>query len=144
MSTESETEFPAGFSADDIFFDCPRCGKSLGIDRRGAGLIVRCPACGLRMQVPMPETPEAVSEEASPPVLTATQTREIAPDVEVSRIAYDYEEAELCRRRMEKMRVDFLAKFERIREEIAVIQAGLDRMVDILQDVENNPSGRIE
>ena len=144
MSAETETDFPAGFSADDIFFDCPRCGKSLAIDRRGAGLIVRCPACGLRMQVPMPESQDEVSAEVPPPVLAATQTHKIAPDTEVSRIAYDHEEAEIWRRRMERMRVDFLTKVERIREEIALIQAGLDRMVDILQDVENSRTGRIE
>ena len=29
----------------DIVFECPHCGKSLSIDPRGAGLVIRCTQC---------------------------------------------------------------------------------------------------
>lgn len=131
---------PPGFSERDIFFECPRCGKSLGIDERGAGLIVRCPDCGLRMQVPVPDTGE--------PEVRAGLSLEGYPDVEIARqsvraeaerVSYRDEDAHERRRQLEKIRLDYLARFERIREEIALIQAGLDRMVDILQDVAVRP-----
>lgn len=135
-----ERSLPPGFSERDIFFECPRCGKSLGIDERGAGLVVRCPDCGLRMQVPMPDTGE--------PEVRADQSLVGYPDVEMARqsarteaerVNYRDEDAHERRRQLEKMRLDYLARFERIREEIALIQAGLDRMVDILQDVAIRP-----
>jgi len=39
----------------DIVFDCPRCGKRLVIDYRGAGLEVACTGCGERVLVPIPD-----------------------------------------------------------------------------------------
>ncbi len=42
-------------SETDIVFDCPYCGKNLCIDYHGAGLMVACPDCEKRIQVPIPE-----------------------------------------------------------------------------------------
>lgn len=39
----------------DIVFDCPRCGKSLAIDYRGAGLTITCSDCGNDIEVPIPD-----------------------------------------------------------------------------------------
>lgn len=129
-------ELPEGFSETDIFFDCPGCGKSLAIDQRGAGLIVRCPDCGTRMQVPFLETPEKadISREHVP----AASARAEGPKPETSRLAYSDEDAEAHRRYLEKLRLDYLWRFEKIREEIAVIQAGLDRMVAILEEIRDH------
>ena len=136
---------PAGFTERDILFECPRCGKSLGIDERGAGLIVRCPDCGLRMQVPVPATegePEVREGAAAETAAPADLARPGGAGVSVERLNYDEREVHERKRRLEKMRIDYLARFERISEEIALIQAGLDRMVNILQDVAGEtPSG---
>ncbi len=35
-----------------INFDCPECGHNLEVDERGAGFIVKCPACANPLQVP--------------------------------------------------------------------------------------------
>lgn len=35
-----------------INFDCPECGHNLEVDERGAGFIVKCPACDNPLQVP--------------------------------------------------------------------------------------------
>lgn len=39
----------------DIVFDCPKCGKSLVIDYRGAGLQITCTDCGATVLVPIPD-----------------------------------------------------------------------------------------
>lgn len=44
-----------GIRETDIVFDCPHCEKSLAIDFRGAGLMITCPDCGNRIQVPIPD-----------------------------------------------------------------------------------------
>lgn len=46
---------PATLSGSDIMFECPKCGKGLVIDCRGAGLNIRCPQCDNEMEVPIPE-----------------------------------------------------------------------------------------
>ena len=51
----TEPPVDAGISEkSDIVFECTACTKSLAIDRRGAGLIVTCPDCGQKVQVPGP------------------------------------------------------------------------------------------
>lgn len=44
-----------GVKDTDIVFDCPKCGKSLAIDYRGAGLTISCSDCHEKVQVPIPE-----------------------------------------------------------------------------------------
>ena len=36
----------------DIEFNCPKCGKHLSVDGKGAGLDVPCPECNRTIQVP--------------------------------------------------------------------------------------------
>ena len=62
MAEAEEMEIPENQSAEgveirdtDIVFDCPRCGKSLVIDYRGAGLEITCSQCGARVLVPIPD-----------------------------------------------------------------------------------------
>jgi predicted RNA-binding Zn-ribbon protein involved in translation (DUF1610 family) len=62
MAEAEEMEIPENQSADgveirdtDIVFDCPRCGKSLVIDYRGAGLEITCSQCGASVLVPIPD-----------------------------------------------------------------------------------------
>ena len=35
-----------------INFDCPECGHNLEVDERGAGFIIKCPACANPLQIP--------------------------------------------------------------------------------------------
>ena len=63
----------------DILFECPHCGKSLSIDPRGAGLVIRCTQCHEPVTVPIPEGMEledfdATPEELSLQLLHARQT----------------------------------------------------------------------
>jgi DNA-directed RNA polymerase subunit RPC12/RpoP len=47
----------------DIIFECPHCAKSMAIDQRGGGLMISCPDCGSRIQVPHPEEGWSAAEE---------------------------------------------------------------------------------
>lgn len=145
-----DTAYPTGFNDRDILFDCPNCGKNLGIDARGAGLVVKCPDCGTKMQVPA-AAPEATGEadktaveaEVQPGNMTAADYTEIAKHAsreeilqeKVHRLQLTMEEVLDRKRELEKLRIDYALRFERIREEMATIQGSLDRMTDILQDV---------
>ena len=42
------------FADDDVFFECPRCGKSMAIAKEGVGMVVNCPQCSLAVVVPAP------------------------------------------------------------------------------------------
>ncbi len=51
-----------------IKFRCAYCNQLMGIARRKAGTVVRCPTCAGQVVVPMPEgPPEVEAEEGSPP-----------------------------------------------------------------------------
>ncbi len=55
----------------DIVFECPHCSKSLSIDQRGAGLVIRCTQCGNPVTVPIPEGMEIEDFDATPEELSA-------------------------------------------------------------------------
>ena len=144
---ENTSTAPENDEGQDIIFDCPNCGKSLCIEESGAGRVVPCPDCGTRMQVPIPER---MQQEMMAPGLTTmadyTAARESAPggnDAARARVESgegSVEELQARKRELEKMRIDNALRFSRIREEMASIQAALDRMTDILQNTPN--SGR--
>lgn len=46
----------------DIEFNCPKCGKHLSVDGKGAGLEVPCPECSRMIQVPDAMTDEGKSK----------------------------------------------------------------------------------
>ena len=55
----------------DIVFECPHCAKSLSIDPRGAGLVIRCTQCGQPVTVPIPEGMSIEDFDATPEELSA-------------------------------------------------------------------------
>lgn len=134
-----QRNYPKGFAKEDLFFDCPRCGKSLGIDRKGAGLIVKCPDCGQRMQVPVPSMEE---EPMAGATSTADYTQVANPTLnpdelsqEVERLGVDMEELQKRKAWLERRQQDAMERFEKIRDELTLLQASLDRMVSVLEDV---------
>jgi transcription elongation factor Elf1 len=127
----------------DIVFDCPHCGKSLEIDARGAGMVIVCPDCNNNVQVPVPEQSEVESVTVSQPAvsleaamaqiqsLTATVT---ASQAKIERLVESLEEVRDRRAYLEKLRIENIARFDRIAGEMTVIQSALDRITTILQD----------
>ncbi len=135
--------YPAGFGENDILFECPECGKSLGIDGRGAGLVVKCPDCSTRMQVPVPPQPAAGTTSLADYTRAAELSgAEHLAEEKVHRMEVSLQELETRRRYLEKLRVDHALRFEKMREEMATIQSALDRMVDAMQDLPPDQGGR--
>jgi DNA-directed RNA polymerase subunit RPC12/RpoP len=59
----------------DITFNCDACGQNIVIDEAGAGCIVECPKCGVRVLVPVP------SEQAATTSSTLTQCPDCSREV---------------------------------------------------------------
>jgi len=138
--TSKNALFPAGFTERDIFFECPSCGKSLGIDQGGAGLVVTCSDCGTRMKVPVPDFSVRDKTPGVMSTVDYTEAVELTGDLTASRSVVDRLKVEMedlgtRKEHLEHLRSDHLNRFEKISEEIAVIQTAIDRVVDLLQDV---------
>jgi len=99
------TEEATNITDSDIVFDCPHCGKSLAIEERGAGMMIVCPDCQERIQVP-------TLEEQSP--------GHPPPETSLPGSAASTE--------------SLIAHYDEIGREVELIQAALDRIVGILQD----------
>ncbi len=138
MAEDQTVQLSGEFQEGDIIFDCPECGKSLAIDPRGAGLMITCPDCEARIQVPFPEEDEAALEEAieqAPPnmdyaeALTASQqkVRDQMQALEAVSKRRDY---------LEKMRVENVECLKVIKQEMMIIQAAVDRITSAIQDAE--------
>ncbi len=141
------TQPSVGVPDRDIIFDCPHCGRSLGISERGAGLMVTCPDCQRDVQVPgMPlaarvadsEEVEEVAAEvlaADPHMRVEALTEALASSqAKVQRLVESLEEIRERRRYLEKLRSDNMARFEQIGKELVVVQNAFDRIVGLLQD----------
>ncbi len=144
---EERNATPSAEIADsDIIFECPHCAKSMAIDQRGAGLMITCPDCATRIQVPESTSiDEEESAEARTEAVSDRQSRNLAEALKASRakVSQLMEGMEEMRRRrsyLERLRSDNLARFEKLSEEIAVIQSALDRMVSLLQDAVSESS----
>jgi hypothetical protein len=94
---------------DEIFFNCPKCGKSLSIDVRGEGYVVSCPDCHTEVQVP---------------------TAGVAAQVTSSTLGELRERLEAIAR----LRAMDKERFAKIAGEMALVQAALDRVVSLVQD----------
>ena len=134
---------PTGFDENDLFFECPKCGKNMGINRQGAGLVVTCPDCGQRMQVPIPDDLQK-DLRGGAGVEDFTQASEIQtlpPELneKVERLSITMDELKRRKQFLESKYQECLARMERVRDEIALMQASLDRMVDSLADADFLP-----
>lgn len=108
----------------DIVFDCPSCGKSLGIDYRGAGYLISCPHCGLEIQVPEVE----VDDEPGDAHLAAPHDR-IDLDDQTRRLN---EKILALQKQLDTSR----RQFEKLGLEVNELQKVLDRMVALLAEAE--------
>ena len=114
MADEQEGAIEIG--PEDIIFNCPRCGKSLTIDRRGAGLMVPCPDCSSQVMVPGAE-PNGEADE-----LTSEEATE-SLNLMVDHI-----------HELERKHALGDVRLEKISEQLVLIQAAIDRISDIIQD----------
>jgi uncharacterized Zn finger protein (UPF0148 family) len=125
----------------DILFECPQCAKSLAIDWRGAGLMITCPDCGTRIQVPEPDEDHVLSDagldnadvESRHDVHIRNLTEALNHSREkIVQLMASLDETRKRRSSLEKMRVEQLVRMERVSAEMAVIQSALDRVINTL------------
>ena len=124
---------------NEIVFDCPHCNKSLSIDSRGAGLMIKCPECQQDVQVPGVPLSERQAADAGPTAAPPTDPADLsealnASQLKIERLVASLEEVRERRRYLEKVRSDNMARFELISKDLVTIQNAMDRIVAILQD----------
>lgn len=127
-STTSITE-------NDIVFECPYCGKSMAIDKRGMGLTIECPDCAGLVRVP------TVSEStARSPDSIHLPVEGLADALDSSRhdiqgLLHQVEALTLRRDELQKYAAEQDKRLEALRREFANIQNALDRVsLVILED----------
>ena len=120
----------------DIVFDCPFCSKSLAIDCRGAGLVIACPDCGNKVQVPIPEGMEIYDLDGADEdqevriihmreVLTESQNR-------IRQLEADLEDLRARRELLEQLRTENAMRFEVLAKEFDALQSSLHRIGEVL------------
>ena len=111
------------FNAGDVFFECPRCSKSMAIAKEGIGMVVNCPQCYLAVVVPAPggevEYADADDVEENFDVDSIEQSDEVAVlDPQSQQAGYV----------LNKEKRDLLF------DEMAALQGALDRIVALLEE----------
>lgn len=123
----------------DIVFECPECGKSLAIDRRGAGLTISCPGCGNPVRIPVPDDVADMElyQETGEEGLSAeelTQTLRLAK-IQISQLATTLSDLSTQRRELEEARRKQDERIEKLRREFMTVQESLDRVAFVLADI---------
>lgn len=132
------SEVVGEYQEGDIIFDCPECQKSIAIDPRGAGLMITCPDCRERVQVPFPEEDELALEEA---LGSEEQLNEYADALSISqgKVREQMNTLEAVSKRrdfLEKMRVENMDALRVVKQEMVIIQDAVDRIASALQGIE--------
>ena len=122
----------------DIVFDCPHCGKSLVIDRRGAGMQIRCPECNGTVTVPQPDYDEVSAED-----LRLHELEDALQDCkrELSELTEELNYVSVRRAHLEKLRARSLKCFERIDRDLSAMEQAIQRIRVALLDAGFSPAG---
>jgi transcription elongation factor Elf1 len=133
----TETQDPNEIRPTDIVFDCPFCGKSLAIDCRGAGLVVGCPDCGNKVQVPIPPGVDvsdfdATDEEQEVRII---HMREIiaASQQRIRELEEDLADLHTRRDSLEQGRAENALRFDAIAKEVEAVVRSLHRISEVLE-----------
>ena len=113
----------------DIVFECPKCGKSMAIESKGAGRIVTCPRCRHRVVVPDDRT-------GTQPAVPETPVHYTESDLKIQQLTTSLKELTARRKYLEHLRSENLSRFRSLKDELAVIQQALDRINSLFVDTE--------
>ncbi len=111
---DTPPEVDATITDNDIVFECPYCGKSMAIDKRGMGLTIECPDCKGLVRVP-----------------TVSDSRARAPDsihMPVEGLANALEEAR-------RQTAELLVEVENLREQREELEKRVQARENLLQGV---------
>ncbi len=126
----------------DILFECPKCGKSMVIDYRGAGLTIPCTDCKQPVEVPIPQGMDLTDLDSSPEeqgvqvihmreLLADAQRKLYTQDNLIERLRSDIESANRRTEATEK-------RFQEIRWEAEVIQRAIEQVRRIIIDTDSD------
>ncbi len=144
MSHKPDGEEKGG--ADDIVFECQFCGKSLVIDKQGAGLALRCPDCGGDISVPIPEGVDLSDIDQLDAVRVEVQSAESVPESPsarrggVDQMITELEELRFRRRHLEKQVAAAARWLPDIRLQVAAVRKALDKIDEALGRLTEPPS----
>lgn len=147
MADEEHKEsppYPGGteIKSTDIVFDCPYCEKSLAIDYRGAGLVIGCPDCGSKIQVPIPEGLELADIDSTQEEqeIRIIQLRQVIGDAHrrIAELEAELQDVRQRRDSLEKVRTENVLRFEIISHEIDNVQHALRRINDAVESAMGN------
>ncbi len=142
--------------ADDILFECGKCGKSLVIDRRGAGLTIHCPDCDAELQVPIPEDVDlaeidksitadltGVAEESAPDVLDLD---DLPPELQekVRNLVLETQELHARRAHLERLHAKTAPGLQAIRRQLTEIRTALEQVEETLASMEEDKAGETQ
>lgn len=141
---------------DDILFECDKCGKSLVIDRRGAGLTIRCPDCGAELQVPIPEDVDlaeidkSITEDltgiADDSSANELNLADLPPDLQekVRNLVMETEELHARRAHLERLHAKTAPGIQEIKRQVTVIRAALEQIEESLAGMEEDSAGETQ
>jgi len=116
------------FTENDIIFECPFCGKSMAIDKRGMGLTINCPECNGLVRVPtVSEQTTASPDSVNMPVEGLADALDESRD-EVEDLKGRVENLEQLRLKLERQTAEQDEKLSKLRREFGNIQAALDQV----------------
>jgi transcription elongation factor Elf1 len=123
----------------DIVFDCPKCGKSLAIDYRGAGLTIACSDCGEQVQVPIPEWMEITdldssAEEQEVRILNLRRSL-AAAEYRIEHLEERIGELSAAKERLDKLRQEDQLRFASLTGHVELMQQTLQETWKILQEI---------
>ena len=126
------------FTDDDIIFECPFCGKSMAIDKRGMGLTITCPECDGLVRVPV-----VSGKTDRKPDSVAMPVEGLADALEESRVELDEMKEKLAavealRDKLEQQSRDHEEKLAILRKEFGKIQSALDQVTMMIVDSEDS------
>ena len=126
------------FTDDDIIFECPFCGKSMAIDKRGMGLTITCPKCNGLVRVPTVSAstggnPDSVSMPLEGLADALEESRKELEDMKKKLAA-----VENLRTKLEQQSREHEEKLTILRREFGKIQSALDQVTMMIVDSEQS------
>ncbi len=141
----------------DILFQCGKCGRSLSIDGRGAGLNIRCPQCDSELEVPIPEgfdlaeLDKEISAEAEDDGELEVISREPAPadvpsdnDEKINNLMAEIETLRAHRRYLEQQHTNILKSIKSLTREVGEFHRALDDFASMIDTLTGPPAGETQ
>jgi predicted RNA-binding Zn-ribbon protein involved in translation (DUF1610 family) len=137
---------------EDVVFECSKCGKSLVIDARGAGMIITCPDCGTEVQVPPPPNVLASGSILESQTLAEDNDDKDAGMPEISDVLSDareqikdlqveLEELRFRRRHLEKQHTQTMQAVQLLKHQVVIVRAAMDQIEEVLKALTALTSG---